>query len=205
MCKKKILKFFLTDFYTSNRSWNSAGKDGGEEAQLLIHMWIGLFYSRSTPRFIHSSPLDLEDCLEKTDVNVPLPTIPETTPVAMGDSDGQDVEPIQEDRLFHNQGEEILDLSIKKQDVNNGSDVSVSRHEKNVKEASEAFIREAGRPDEGPAQCQAKHGTLKVRLFYMPSKLPWAPKLPNDTVQPMIRRSTLIINIRLTFLTIKNA
>ena len=160
ICVKQM--FFLMNFYTLNRSWNSAGKDGGEEAQLLIHMWIGLFYSRSTPRFIHSSLLDLEDCLEKSDGNVSLPTVPKTAPVAIGYSDGQDLEPIQEDGRFLNQGEEILDLSIKKQDVNDGSDVSVSRHETKGKEASEAFIGRAGIQHEGPAQCQAKHRTLEV-------------------------------------------
>ncbi|CAL8360000.1 unnamed protein product [Lota lota] len=143
-------------------SWNSAVKDNGEEAQLLIHIWIGLFYSRSTPRFIHSSPLDLEDCLERSDGNVSLPTVPEAAPVAVWNSDTQYLEPIQEDRLFLNQGAEILDLSIKKQDLNDRSDISVSRHETNGKEASEAFIREAGIQDGGPAQYQAKQKALQV-------------------------------------------
>ena len=154
--------FFLIHFYTLNRAWNSAGKDGGEEAQLLIHMWIGLFYSRSTPRFIHSSPLDLVDCPEKSDGIVSAPTIPETAP---GHLDGQDLEPFQEDQHFLNQGEEILDLSIKKLDVNDGSDVSVSHHEMKGKEASEAITRDAGRPDEGPAQCLAIHRPWRFNLF----------------------------------------
>ncbi|XP_056455487.1 uncharacterized protein tasor2 isoform X1 [Gadus chalcogrammus] len=176
-------------------AWNSAGKDGGEEAQLLIHMWIGLFYSRSTPRFIHSSPLDLVDCPEKSDGIVSAPTVPETAPVVIGHLDVQDLEPIQEDQHFLNQGEEILDLSIKKQDVNDGSDVSVSHHEMKGKEASEAITRDAGRPDEGPAQCQAIHRALEVQPFYRPSKLPWAPNLSNDKVQPMAAKNVDVARV----------
>lgn len=123
-------------------------KDDDEEAQLVIHMWIGLFYSRSTPRFIHSSPLDLEDCLETSDEMTLSQTDHKT--LSIGNSQAQDFEPIQEERLVFNQGSEVLDLSVKMQGENDG------------KKASEAFIREAGIQEEDPAQCQAKHQALQV-------------------------------------------
>ncbi|KAM3610006.1 uncharacterized protein V6R79_023782 [Siganus canaliculatus] len=33
--------------------WDHSIQDTSEEVQLIVHMWIGLFYSRSTPRFFH--------------------------------------------------------------------------------------------------------------------------------------------------------
>ena len=158
-----ITHFFL-NLYTLNRSWNFAVKDNGEEARLIIHMWIGLFYSCSTPRFIHSIPFDLEDSLEMSDGMV-LPSVHKTATVSIGDSEAQDLEPIQEDGLVLNQVLDVLDLSIKKQDANDSSDISVSCHETKDKDASEAFIREAEIQDEGPAQCQAKDQALQVRPF----------------------------------------
>ncbi|CAL8261380.1 unnamed protein product [Merluccius merluccius] len=104
-------------------SWNFAVKDNGEEARLIIHMWIGLFYSCPTPRFIHSIPLDLEDSLEMSDGMV-LPSVRKTATVSIGDSEAQDLEPIQEDGIVLNQVSDVLDLSIKKQDVNDGKENS---------------------------------------------------------------------------------
>ncbi|XP_072291456.1 uncharacterized protein tasor2 [Eucyclogobius newberryi] len=36
--------------------WDSSIHDTNEEVQLIVHMWIGLFYSRSTARFFHLDP-----------------------------------------------------------------------------------------------------------------------------------------------------
>ncbi|KAK7891898.1 hypothetical protein WMY93_023861 [Mugilogobius chulae] len=36
--------------------WDSSIHDTNEEVQLIVHMWIGLFYSRSTDRFFHLDP-----------------------------------------------------------------------------------------------------------------------------------------------------
>ncbi|XP_055011431.1 uncharacterized protein LOC129409429 isoform X2 [Boleophthalmus pectinirostris] len=36
--------------------WDSSIHDSNEEVQLIVHMWIGLFYSRSTARFFHFDP-----------------------------------------------------------------------------------------------------------------------------------------------------
>ncbi len=47
----KELIFFT--FYTFNSPWDYSIQDTNEEMRLIIHMWIGLFYSRSTARFFH--------------------------------------------------------------------------------------------------------------------------------------------------------
>lgn len=39
--------------YNFNRPWDFSIQDTSEEVQLIVHMWIGLFYSRSTARFFH--------------------------------------------------------------------------------------------------------------------------------------------------------
>uniref|UniRef100_A0A3B3ZQ86 Uncharacterized protein n=1 Tax=Periophthalmus magnuspinnatus TaxID=409849 RepID=A0A3B3ZQ86_9GOBI len=36
--------------------WDSSIHDTNEEIQIIVHMWIGLFYSRSTARFFHLDP-----------------------------------------------------------------------------------------------------------------------------------------------------
>lgn len=43
----------LCAFGIFNRPWDFSIQDTNEEVRLIVHMWIGLFYSRSTPRFFH--------------------------------------------------------------------------------------------------------------------------------------------------------
>ncbi|XP_078113461.1 uncharacterized protein tasor2 isoform X2 [Sander vitreus] len=44
--------------------WDFSMQDTSEEVQLIVHMWIGLFYSRSTARFFH---VDSYPCSEESD------------------------------------------------------------------------------------------------------------------------------------------
>lgn len=41
---------FLSTFRSP---WDFSIQDTTEELRIIVHMWIGLFYSRSTPRFFH--------------------------------------------------------------------------------------------------------------------------------------------------------
>ncbi|XP_031138385.1 uncharacterized protein tasor2 isoform X2 [Sander lucioperca] len=44
--------------------WDFSMQDTSEEVRLIVHMWIGLFYSRSTARFFH---VDSYPCSEESD------------------------------------------------------------------------------------------------------------------------------------------
>ncbi|XP_041795719.1 uncharacterized protein tasor2 isoform X2 [Chelmon rostratus] len=44
--------------------WDFSIQDTSEEVRLIVHMWIGLFYSRSTARFFH---VDTNSCSEESD------------------------------------------------------------------------------------------------------------------------------------------
>ncbi|XP_028440088.1 uncharacterized protein tasor2 isoform X3 [Perca flavescens] len=44
--------------------WDFSMQDTNEEVRLIVHMWIGLFYSRSTARFFH---VDSYPCSEESD------------------------------------------------------------------------------------------------------------------------------------------
>lgn len=67
-------------FHTFTRPWNFSIQDTHEEARLIFHMWIGLFYSRSTARFFHvdscltSSYSEESDSLKMADGMVSGPT-----------------------------------------------------------------------------------------------------------------------------------
>uniref|UniRef100_A0A3Q2WEL3 Uncharacterized LOC102297806 n=1 Tax=Haplochromis burtoni TaxID=8153 RepID=A0A3Q2WEL3_HAPBU len=47
--------------------WDFSIQDTNEEVRLIVHMWIGLFYSRSTPRFFHVESNFAYSCSEEND------------------------------------------------------------------------------------------------------------------------------------------
>nr|XP_046251192.1 uncharacterized protein tasor2 isoform X2 [Scatophagus argus] len=47
--------------------WDFSTRDTNEELQLIVHMWIGLFYSRSTARFFHFDSNCTNPCSEDSD------------------------------------------------------------------------------------------------------------------------------------------
>lgn len=51
-------------FHTFDSPWDFSIQDTTEEVRLIVHMWIGLFYSRSTARFFHA---DSNPCSEESD------------------------------------------------------------------------------------------------------------------------------------------
>ncbi|XP_054896948.1 uncharacterized protein tasor2 isoform X2 [Poeciliopsis prolifica] len=46
--------------------WDFSIQDTAEEVRLIFHMWIGLFYSRSTSRFFQVDPTLMQQCSEKS-------------------------------------------------------------------------------------------------------------------------------------------
>uniref|UniRef100_A0A3P8NIU1 DUF3715 domain-containing protein n=1 Tax=Astatotilapia calliptera TaxID=8154 RepID=A0A3P8NIU1_ASTCA len=47
--------------------WDFSIQDTNEEVRLIVHMWIGLFYSRSTPRLFHVESNFAYSCSEEND------------------------------------------------------------------------------------------------------------------------------------------
>lgn len=50
-----------------DRPWDFSIQDTSEEVRLIFHMWIGLFYSRSTPRSFHFDSNCLSPYIEEPD------------------------------------------------------------------------------------------------------------------------------------------
>lgn len=66
---------------TFDRPWDLSIQDTSEEVRLILHMWIGLFYSRSTPRFFHFDTNCLNPSLDKSDdLKMPSRVAPATAP-----------------------------------------------------------------------------------------------------------------------------
>lgn len=59
-------------FYLYNSPWDFSIQDTTDEMRLIVHMWIGLFYSRSTARMVHTDSILTCPCSEK---NGPLETV----------------------------------------------------------------------------------------------------------------------------------
>lgn len=68
--------------YPFIRPWNSPFQDTSEEVRLIFHMWIGLFYSRTTARFFNVDSQFMPSCLESYSLKVAneisAPVNPET-------------------------------------------------------------------------------------------------------------------------------
>lgn len=66
---------------TFDRPWDFSIQDTSEEVRLILHMWIGLFYSRSTPRFFHFDSNSLNPSLDESDdLKMPSRVVPAMAP-----------------------------------------------------------------------------------------------------------------------------
>lgn len=66
---------------TFDRPWDFSIQDTSEEVRLILHMWIGLFYSRSTPRFFHFDSNCSNSSLEESDdLKMPSRVVPAMAP-----------------------------------------------------------------------------------------------------------------------------
>ncbi|XP_037622706.1 uncharacterized protein tasor2 isoform X3 [Sebastes umbrosus] len=136
--------------------WDFSMQDTSEEVRLIVHMWIGLFYSRSTARFFHDSyPCSEEsDSLEMPSAMVPAPAqsdlkansfapFPSTTDTA-DPSISKALDLSKKDNSVLDQGSVVLDLSLRNSNAEIvTSDPQVNRKETSVssdgKEASETL------------------------------------------------------------------
>ncbi|KAM8751226.1 uncharacterized protein tasor2 isoform 2-T2 [Acanthopagrus schlegelii] len=137
--------------------WDLSIQDTNEEVRLIVHMWIGLFYSRSTARFFHfdsncSTPCPEEnDSLEVSSGMVSGPAQCEVKaksldpcPVATDSSEtliSKALDLSKKDNALLDQGSVILDLSLRNSNV----DTVTSNLQANKKKTSlSAEKKEAG-------------------------------------------------------------
>ncbi|XP_067359049.1 protein TASOR 2 isoform X2 [Channa argus] len=109
--------------------WDFSVQDTSEEVQLIVHMWIGLFYSRSTARFFHIDPNFKYPCFKENDsldVFTGMPSTPAhselmatssaPTPIVTHTSDASITKALdlsKKDNSVLGQGAVILDLSLR--------------------------------------------------------------------------------------------
>ncbi|KAM9854806.1 uncharacterized protein tasor2 [Aulostomus maculatus] len=110
--------------------WNLSIQDTNEEVRLIVHMWIGLFYSRSTPRAFHNDSNFTYPCTEDADsLEMSEGTPPASaqsklknnslasSPIATDTSDGSvsnALDLTKKDISSLGQETDILDLSVRK-------------------------------------------------------------------------------------------
>ncbi|XP_061780610.1 uncharacterized protein tasor2 [Nerophis lumbriciformis] len=104
--------------------WDISIQDTNKDIQLVVHMWIGLFYSRSTARFFDVD-LDLEnleemDCLETMPAQSDLKENPFLLPPGVVDTAESSISnslDLSQKETNLDQESEILDLSLKNPNV----------------------------------------------------------------------------------------
>uniref|UniRef100_UPI0037E81E95 protein TASOR 2 isoform X2 n=1 Tax=Semicossyphus pulcher TaxID=241346 RepID=UPI0037E81E95 len=137
--------------------WDYSVQDTSEEVRLIVHMWIGLFYSRSTARFFHIDSNLTYPCSEESDFlkkangitsgsvqselkansDASFPSVPDTSDSSP--SNALDLSKKGDSVL--DQGSVILDLSLK----NSSAKVINSDPQVNRKETSVSGDREEAR------------------------------------------------------------
>ncbi|XP_039990013.1 uncharacterized protein tasor2 isoform X2 [Xiphias gladius] len=142
--------------------WDFSIQDTAEEVQLIVHMWIGLFYSRSTARFFHVDSNSTRPCSEENDsleissgmVSVPaqselkansigaFPKVKDTQDPSIAKA----LDLSKKDNSVLDQGSVILDFSLRNSSAETvTSDPQVNRKETSVSgeqnEASETLKR----------------------------------------------------------------
>lgn len=149
-------------FCIFDRPWDFSIQDTAEEVQLIVHMWIGLFYSRSTARFFHVDSNSTRPCSEENDsleissgmVSVPaqselkansigaFPKVKDTQDPSIAKA----LDLSKKDNSVLDQGSVILDFSLRNSSAETvTSDPQVNRKETSVSgeqnEASETLKR----------------------------------------------------------------
>ncbi|KAM7414880.1 hypothetical protein PAMA_019612 [Pampus argenteus] len=141
--------------------WDLSIQGITEEVRLIVHMWIGLFYSRSTARLFHNemnftSPCSKENSLKMSSETISVSAQSELNanssafaplPSLIGTSDLSDANTLdlsKKDTSCLDNGSEILDLSLRNSSAKIvSSDPQVKRKETSVsrdqKEASETL------------------------------------------------------------------
>ncbi|KAG7230990.1 hypothetical protein INR49_025019 [Caranx melampygus] len=147
--------------------WDFSIQDTTEELRLIVHMWIGLFYSRSTPRFFHvdsniACSKESESLEMSSEMVVAGPAQPELKGTSLDafPSGGDTQEPStsealdlsKKDNSVVNQGSVILDLSLRNSSTEihsldpqvNKKETSVSGEQKEASETSSSLVSSMG-------------------------------------------------------------
>ncbi|XP_049929953.1 protein TASOR 2 isoform X1 [Epinephelus moara] len=156
--------------------WDFSMQDTSEEVRLIVHMWIGLFYSRSTARLFHvdsNSCSEERDSLELSSGMVPAPS-PELKassfapfPSVTDTSDpsfSKALDLSKKDDSVLDQGPLILDLSMKNSKAEivtsdpqvNRKDTSVSGDGKEASETLNTPKSSVGLEEASTMQCYKK-------------------------------------------------
>lgn len=140
-------------FYIFNSPWDFSVQDTNEEVRLIVHMWIGLFYSRSTARFFHvdseeSDSVEMSSGMAsapaqselKANSFAPFPCVTDSSDPSISKA----LDLSKKDDSLLDQGSVVLDLSLKNTNAESvTSDPQVSRKETSVsdewKEANETL------------------------------------------------------------------
>uniref|UniRef100_A0A3Q3WTS7 Uncharacterized protein n=1 Tax=Mola mola TaxID=94237 RepID=A0A3Q3WTS7_MOLML len=157
--------------------WNISIQDTSKEIRLIFHMWIGLFYSRSTPRFFDFSS---NHCSKETD-SLGIPSGMLSTP-AHSDLKGNSFAPCsnvtdtahtltsnaldlsKKDNSIVDHGSEILDLSVR----NCSAESITSDPPVNEKESSASGEQEEG--GETPNALKTVTALQEASLFQVSEK-----------------------------------
>lgn len=125
----------ICTFHIFDSPWDFSIKDTSEELRLIVHMWIGLFYSRSTARFFHvdsnfTYPCSEENNLLETEMTsdpaqselrttsfAPFPNVTDSSLSQALDLSKKDISSLA-------QGVGILDLSLRNSNVDTDSSTS---------------------------------------------------------------------------------
>ncbi|XP_063762986.1 uncharacterized protein tasor2 isoform X2 [Eleginops maclovinus] len=154
--------------------WNFSIQDTSEEVRLIVHMWIGLFYSRSTARFFNIDPYpcpEESDSLERScgmvsataqpelmaNSLVPLPNVTNT-------ADPKALDLSKKDDSVLQQGSVILDLSLRNSNAEivasdsliNRKETFVSSNQKEISDALNPFKASEGREKAITTPCYKK-------------------------------------------------
>ncbi|XP_073328236.1 uncharacterized protein tasor2 [Pagrus major] len=113
--------------------WDLSIQDTNEEVRLIVHMWIGLFYSRSTARFFHFDSNCSTPCPEESDsleVSSGMVSAPAQSELTAKSSDpcldvtdtsetsiSKALDLSKKDNSLLDQGSVILDLSLRNSNV----------------------------------------------------------------------------------------
>ncbi|XP_058500978.1 protein TASOR 2-like isoform X2 [Solea solea] len=153
--------------------WDFTIQDTTEDIRLIVHMWIGLFYSRSTPRLFHidsnfTNPCPEEsESLEMSTQTVPTPLRTELKPNALSSiASTQD----NSDNVVLDEGSTVLDLSLRNSNAEsvtsdphiNQENASVSGEQKEASEKLSTLKPSLGLQEASTLQCCTRADSTEI-------------------------------------------
>ncbi|KAG7523401.1 hypothetical protein JOB18_045886 [Solea senegalensis] len=163
--------------------WDFTIQDTTEDIRLIVNMWIGLFYSRSTPRLFHidsnfTIPCPEEsESLEMSTQTVPTPVMTELKPKALSSiANAQDNSVSnaaylsKKDNVVLDEGSMVLDLSLRNSNAEsvtsdpriNQEKASVSVEQKEASEKLSTLKPSLGLQEASTLQCCTRADSTEI-------------------------------------------